>query len=224
MLAAPLRPCKADMHVDIVEIPSIPRSVPAGASGGGGSSSRVHAMASATTRSGHPARVRWVEVFERKGGGMDSDTLEGDLDLILGPPANVEPVGEWDWEPSPGNDRPDGELGLRARGGRDGRRGRLRGVGRRGRLSFPGSRDGGGGPGRPLLRVASHPTPDPVRPAAAHAGPLRPRGPTGRARGLERRASRSRRHRWTRTRHPTSHRTTGPADRRRRGRTPGGGS
>ena len=30
---------------------------------------------------------------------MDRDTLEGDLDLILGPPANAEPVGEWDWEP-----------------------------------------------------------------------------------------------------------------------------
>lgn len=30
---------------------------------------------------------------------MDSETLEGDLDLILGPPANAEPVGEWDWEP-----------------------------------------------------------------------------------------------------------------------------
>jgi len=39
-----------------------------------------------------------VEVFERKGGGMDSETPEGDLDLILGPPANAEPVGEWDWE------------------------------------------------------------------------------------------------------------------------------
>jgi hypothetical protein len=30
---------------------------------------------------------------------MDRDTLEGDLDLILGPQANAEPVGEWDWEP-----------------------------------------------------------------------------------------------------------------------------
>jgi hypothetical protein len=30
---------------------------------------------------------------------MGRDTLGGDLDLILGPPANAEPVGEWDWEP-----------------------------------------------------------------------------------------------------------------------------
>jgi hypothetical protein len=30
---------------------------------------------------------------------MDRDTLESDLDLILGPPAKAEPVGEWDWEP-----------------------------------------------------------------------------------------------------------------------------
>jgi hypothetical protein len=28
---------------------------------------------------------------------MDRDTLEDDLDLILGP--QPEPVGEWDWEP-----------------------------------------------------------------------------------------------------------------------------
>jgi hypothetical protein len=26
---------------------------------------------------------------------MDRDTLESDLDLILGPPANAEPIGEW---------------------------------------------------------------------------------------------------------------------------------
>ena len=37
---------------------------------------------------------------------MDSDTLEGDLDLILGPPANAEPVGEWDWEPPLGTTVP----------------------------------------------------------------------------------------------------------------------
>ena len=37
---------------------------------------------------------------------MDSDTLEGDLDLILGPPANSEPVGEWDWEPPLGTTVP----------------------------------------------------------------------------------------------------------------------
>jgi hypothetical protein len=30
---------------------------------------------------------------------MDRDTLEGDLDLILGPHPNAEPIGEWDWEP-----------------------------------------------------------------------------------------------------------------------------
>jgi len=47
-----------------------------------------------------------MEVFERKGGGMDSETLEGDLDLILGPPANAEPVGEWDWEPPLGTTVP----------------------------------------------------------------------------------------------------------------------
>jgi len=47
-----------------------------------------------------------VEVFERKGGGMDGDTLEGDLDLILGPPANAEQVGEWDWEPPLGTTVP----------------------------------------------------------------------------------------------------------------------
>ena len=39
---------------------------------------------------------------------MDSETLEGDLDLILGPPANAEPVGEWDWEPPPGTTVPTG--------------------------------------------------------------------------------------------------------------------
>ena len=39
---------------------------------------------------------------------MDRDTLEGDLDLdlILGPPANAEPVGEWDWEPPLGTTVP----------------------------------------------------------------------------------------------------------------------
>jgi hypothetical protein len=47
-----------------------------------------------------------VEVFDRKGGDMDSETLEGDLDLILGPPANAEPVGEWDWEPPLGTTVP----------------------------------------------------------------------------------------------------------------------
>jgi len=47
-----------------------------------------------------------VEVFERKGGGMDRDTLEGDLDLILGPQANAEPIGEWDWEPPLGTTVP----------------------------------------------------------------------------------------------------------------------
>jgi hypothetical protein len=52
-----------------------------------------------------------VEVFERKGGGMDSETLEGDLDLILGSPVNAEPVGEWDWEPSLGTTVPTASLG-----------------------------------------------------------------------------------------------------------------
>jgi hypothetical protein len=52
-----------------------------------------------------------VEVFERKGGGMDSETLEGDLDLILGPPVNAEPVGEWDWEPPLGTTVPTASLG-----------------------------------------------------------------------------------------------------------------
>jgi hypothetical protein len=37
---------------------------------------------------------------------MDSETLEGDLDLILGPPANAERVGEWDWEPPLGTTVP----------------------------------------------------------------------------------------------------------------------
>jgi hypothetical protein len=37
---------------------------------------------------------------------MDRDTLEGDLDLILGPQPNVEPVGEWDWEPPLGTTVP----------------------------------------------------------------------------------------------------------------------
>jgi hypothetical protein len=37
---------------------------------------------------------------------MDRDTLEGDLDLILGPPAKAEPVGEWDWEPPLGTTVP----------------------------------------------------------------------------------------------------------------------
>jgi hypothetical protein len=37
---------------------------------------------------------------------MDRDTLEGDLDLILGPAANAEPVGEWDWEPPLGTTVP----------------------------------------------------------------------------------------------------------------------
>jgi len=37
---------------------------------------------------------------------MDRDTLEGDLDLILGPQANAEPVGEWDWEPPLGTTVP----------------------------------------------------------------------------------------------------------------------
>lgn len=37
---------------------------------------------------------------------MDNETLEGDLDLILGQPANAEPVGEWDWEPPLGTTVP----------------------------------------------------------------------------------------------------------------------
>jgi hypothetical protein len=37
---------------------------------------------------------------------MSRDTLEGDLDLILGPPANAEPGGEWDWEPPLGTTVP----------------------------------------------------------------------------------------------------------------------
>jgi len=37
---------------------------------------------------------------------MDRDTLEGDLDLILGPQADAEPVGEWDWEPPLGTPVP----------------------------------------------------------------------------------------------------------------------
>ena len=37
---------------------------------------------------------------------MDSETLEGDLDVILGTPANAEPVGEWDWEPPLGTTVP----------------------------------------------------------------------------------------------------------------------
>lgn len=87
---------------------------------------------------------------------MDRDTLEGDLDLILGPQPNAEPVGEWDWEPPLGTTVPTVSSAHEPEGARDGRRGRLRGVGRRGRrgrgrLSFPDSAEGGGGPGRPLL-------------------------------------------------------------------------
>jgi hypothetical protein len=37
---------------------------------------------------------------------MGRETLEGDLDLILEPPANAEPVGEWDWEPPLGTTVP----------------------------------------------------------------------------------------------------------------------
>ena len=37
---------------------------------------------------------------------MDRDTLEGDLDLILGPQPNAEPIGEWDWEPPLGTTVP----------------------------------------------------------------------------------------------------------------------
>jgi hypothetical protein len=37
---------------------------------------------------------------------MDSETLEGDLDIILGTPANAEPVGQWDWEPPLGTTVP----------------------------------------------------------------------------------------------------------------------
>jgi hypothetical protein len=37
---------------------------------------------------------------------MDRDTLEGDLDLILGPQPNAEPFGEWDWEPPLGTTVP----------------------------------------------------------------------------------------------------------------------
>ena len=229
MLAAPLRPCKADMHVDIVEIPSIPRSVPTGAPGRG-SSSQVHPMAPATTRSGHPARVRWVEVFERKEAAWTATrwraTSTSSSDRSRTPSRSASGTGS-----RPGDDRPDGELGPRARGARDGRRGRLRGLGRRGRRRGRLTTDlprlnGRRGRSRPPPPSRREPTNAyRVRPAVARApGPLRPREPTGRARGLERRASRSRRHRWTRTRHPRSHRTRGPADRRRRGRTPGAGS
>jgi len=105
MLAAPLRLCKADMHVDIVEIPSIPRSVPAGGirrgivlagSPDGLGDDPLRPPCSGSMRGG----------FRAKGGGMDRDTLEGDLDLILGPKANAEPVGEWDWEPPLGTTVP----------------------------------------------------------------------------------------------------------------------
>lgn len=37
---------------------------------------------------------------------MDRDTLEGDLDLILGPQPNAEVAGEWDWEPPLGTTVP----------------------------------------------------------------------------------------------------------------------
>jgi hypothetical protein len=46
------------------------------------------------------------EDLRAKGGGMDRDTLEGDLDLILGPQPNAEPIGEWDWEPPLGTTVP----------------------------------------------------------------------------------------------------------------------
>ena len=37
---------------------------------------------------------------------MDIETLEGDLDLMLGTQANAETVGEWDWEPNLGTTVP----------------------------------------------------------------------------------------------------------------------
>lgn len=38
---------------------------------------------------------------------MDRDTLQDDLDEILGPRPNAEPIGEWDWEPPLGTALPD---------------------------------------------------------------------------------------------------------------------
>ncbi len=37
---------------------------------------------------------------------MDRDTLQDDLDQILGPRALAEPIGEWDWEPPLGTASP----------------------------------------------------------------------------------------------------------------------
>ena len=38
---------------------------------------------------------------------MDRDTLQEDLDPILGPRPSAEPIGEWDWEPPLGTALPD---------------------------------------------------------------------------------------------------------------------
>ena len=63
-------------------------------------------MASATTRSGHPARVRWVEVFERKEAAWTATRLRATSTSSSDRRPNAEPVGEWDWEPPLGTTVP----------------------------------------------------------------------------------------------------------------------
>src|SRR5215211_5462346 len=98
--------CKGDAYVDLMEMPSIPRSVPVEASGDE-TPPDIHMTASAGMGPGHPARVRSARLG-RERGGMDRDTLQDDLDLILERSRNDELPGEWDWEPpserAPGRD------------------------------------------------------------------------------------------------------------------------
>jgi len=225
MLAAPLRPCKADMHVDIVEIPSIPRSVPTGVPG----VDRPRRFTRWPRRRPAPATLLgfdgWRSSSERRRHGPRHAGRRPRPHRTAAERRSGRRVG---LGAAPGDDRPDGELGPRARGARDGRRGRLRGLGRRRGTTddrpSPAQRTEGTVPAAPSFASRANQRLPGATPVAHAPGPLRPRVPTGRARGLERRASRSRRHRWTRIRHPRSHRTRGPADRRHRGRTPGGGS
>src|SRR5215207_3049534 len=97
-------PCKGDAYVDLMELPSIPRSVPVEAAGRE-TPPDIHMAASAGMRPGYPTRVRCARLG-RKGGGMDRDTLQDDLDLILERSRDDELPGEWDWEPPLGTGTP----------------------------------------------------------------------------------------------------------------------
>jgi hypothetical protein len=208
-----------------MELPSIPRSVPVEAAGRE-TPPDIHMAASTGMRPGHPTRVRCARLG-RKGGGMDRDTLQDDLDLILERSRDDELPGEWVWEPplgtgtsvaisaaelreseetdteassdaaGPSLDGPDDEADDEAGGDAD--------DDETGRLSAPSGRRG--------------------RSRAAPSEALvRRRGRTERAPGRGPPLARSHRHPRTRTRRPTSRRTTDPAGSRRRGRTPDEGS